>query len=164
MMDTAPTFFSLVQQSLAADILLSIAKLYDPAENRVQQNCTLLWLLKHLPSTPTDYVRTTVEKRLSEGKSDMANVITWRHKAGSHNDLEHALQLKKLPELMVSETSELIKETGNILNFIRAQSEGPSHNSVNYQPDVEAGAMQLIAALEDGLTYRRTREKGKSDC
>ena len=152
--ESASTFFALIQQSLTADILQSLARLYDPkTTGRGQnENCSLYWLADNLPKPVGD----TVLKALDSGKSKRTALETWRNKIGSHTDYSHAVKIVPVPEVGVAETGELTKETGQLLNYIRAQSQGPYlYDPIDYDPPVIEGAQELITMLKDGIAYRR---------
>ena len=152
--ESASTFFALIQQSLTTDILQSLARLYDPkTTGRGQnENCSLHWLADNLPKPVGD----TVLKALDSGKSKRTALETWRNKIGSHTDYSHAVKIVPVPEVGVAETGELIKETGQLLNYIRAHSQGPHlYDPIDYDPPVIEGAQELITMLKDGIAYRR---------
>jgi AbiU2 len=160
--ESATTFFALIQQSLTTDILQSLARLYDPKTTgrapKQNENCSLYWLAGNLPQPVGD----TVQKALDSGRGKRTALETWRNKIGSHTDYSHAVKIVPAPEVSVAETGELIKETGQLLNYIRAQSEGPHYECVDYDPPVIEGAKELIAMLKDGIAYRRQQKAKRS--
>jgi hypothetical protein len=161
--ESATTFFGLIQQSLTTDILQSLARLYDPKTTGggKNENCSLYWLADSLPKPVGDDVR----QALDTEKSKRQALETWRNKFGSHTDYSHAVKIVITPQVGVVQTGELIKETGQLLNYIRAHSQGPHlFEAVDYDPPVIEGAKELIAMLKDGIAYRRQNQPctGKS--
>lgn len=155
--ESATTFFGLIQQSLTTDILQSLARLYDPKTTGggKNENCSLYWLADSLPKP----VGVDVLKALDSEKSKRVALETWRNKFGSHTDYSHAVKIVTAPQVGVAETGKLIKETGRLLNHIRAHSQGPHlYEPVDYDPPVIEGAQELIAMLKDGIAYRRQQK------
>jgi hypothetical protein len=161
MTETAPTFFKLVQDSFAADILFSLARLFDPFKTGrgEHENCSLYGLLHHLPTQPSAKVRIFVRDALKDGTAKRDDLKHWRDKIGGHTSYTHAEKLEKAPKILISTVAGLVEETGELLNFVRRHIHAPiggrGHWVINYRPEIDKGAKELFDFLKDGITYRR---------
>ncbi len=81
----APKAFAIIQASLANDIMASIFRLLDPIESYGNRNLTLIMLRKPLE---TKSASTSGIDKLENIKK---NIINYRHKFLSHNDLERVI-------------------------------------------------------------------------
>ena len=112
---TASSLFQSVEDSMLADILLSIARLTDPPKSAGQENLSFENLIQEIPE---GVLRAKAVSFLSEIKDKTQAMTTWRKKKLAHNDLKKALGSFSLPPIQkkdLTDTLELIPKIMNLL-------------------------------------------------
>jgi hypothetical protein len=139
---TAQHFFDYVGESLFRDIMLSIARMCDPAKTGKNDNLTFERLADELPEP----YRKRYLRKVAALSKKVRRVTTWRHKHLAHNDLLHSLKQKKLPVITYDYLSACVKDAVAILNVIECDYKGEVFMHYD-QVFVQTGADKLINHL-----------------
>jgi hypothetical protein len=95
---TAPFFFHVIQGVVWDDVLLHIARLTDPARDKMGNRNLSLFQLAETVAEPD--LAGQIRNLVNDAKSRAGFARTWRNKRLAHCDLEHALdQAVTLPEV-----------------------------------------------------------------
>jgi hypothetical protein len=114
---TAPSIFSVIEETMFTDILLSLMRLVDPAESGGQANLSLRSLSADI-SDPA--LKAQVEALEVQVRGKVRDVKIWRDKKLAHNDLLRLLKKgAPVPAIQISELTSalaLIREAMNLIH------------------------------------------------
>ena len=156
---TAPAFFRIVQDSLWKEIVLTIARLTDPALSSGKTNLTLC----NLPDLVDDSAtRETVSALITQLLVAAKFCRDWRNRHIAHADLSLALKKSSTPletasRKQVDETLSLIVD---VLNAVERHYADSETYFKGYRP--LGGAMSLLYVLDDGIRKGAKRRERRS--
>jgi len=120
LMISAPSFFQMYQQQMIDDIILSIAKLTDPAKERFgnKHNFSLMSVKEQLPEKefPQLYPRLDQLYAMLHGLATKLNV--WRNRRIAHNAREVALKQEAVPTIRHEQIRKCIEALIAIMRHI----------------------------------------------
>ena len=130
---TAPEFFVLLQELLADNIILSIAKLTDKATTGGQENLTLSRLVRELSEQKYPELRTRLNEKYERIKKMSCPITLYRHKLLAHADQVECLKAntelgKEIPIKLIRELLEQIADFLNTFDyeFTKGETDYPS--------------------------------------
>ncbi len=138
---TAMYSFQLIEESLRADLTMSISRLADPAQSCGRTNLSLRTLVEKLRDLPG------IEERRKEFDEIYAPLKKHRHRRVAHNDLQAALKphANPLPNINKTQIDDIVAAAGRLLNHVyRAHVDG----ELSFQPLTISGAKALLRALK----------------
>jgi AbiU2 len=154
---TASSIFSVIEEAMFADILLTLMRLVDPPKSSNRPNLSLRSLALDIPDRPLKEQFDALEIQIRAKTQD---IKIWRDKKLAHNDLLRLLkQTAPVPPIQIPELTEalsLIREAMNLIHsffFDRA---------VLYDQTItEKDGKQLLFHLSYGLDcWTEDKEKG----
>ena len=117
---SAPFFFSIVQQTFFEDTLLGISRLTDPAKSREEENRSLALFVSKLGKLDHQKLSAELSKDLKIIHECCKPFRKWRNKKIAHSDLNTALKVgpDPLPGISRAKIEEALKEIRNFMNRI----------------------------------------------
>ena len=139
----ARAFFQTVEESLRADMLMTICRLSDPSESLARQNHSFAILLDRCSDLPK------VDNLVTAFQAACGNVRRYRNRSIAHNVLGSAIQVKEflLPGVGRSDIDEIL---GLALEILRALYGHYASVEPAFPPEHSGGASALI----DWVKYR----------
>jgi hypothetical protein len=133
----ARSFFHIVEESLRADILISICRLSDPSRSLARVNRSFAILL----GTCADFPK--VDNLVTAFLAACGAVRLHRNRSIAHNDLRSAIQIKQylLPGVGRSDIDEILRLAREILRAVYAHY---ANVDPEFQPACSGGARELI--------------------
>ncbi len=157
---TAPSAFSVIEEALFNEILLSLMRLVDPVGSKHQMNLSLRSLLEDIPDEKLRDQVAALEKQIREKVTD---IKTWRDKKLAHNDLLRLLKKSDpVPPIQIFELTAAMQLVRKAMNLIYQFFSQPH---VLYDQCVtQKDGNDLIFYLNYGLEcWREDREKRNFD-
>jgi hypothetical protein len=93
--DTAPFLFWLIQNTFYDDLILSLARLLDPARTLGNENMSLCYLIDLLKTNQHCKLASRLETRLEKIKTDAKPIVLHRKKRIAHNGRAEAITDKQ---------------------------------------------------------------------
>jgi hypothetical protein len=113
---TASSIFSVIEEAMFTDILLTLMRLVDPAQSNNQDNLSLRSLIADIFDTTLKDKLTLLETQVRAKTQD---VKVWRHKKLAHNDLLRLLKKSApVPPIQISDLTAALKLVREALNLI----------------------------------------------
>jgi hypothetical protein len=84
---TAPLFFSIVQDTFVDDVILSIGRLLDPPKSMGKENLSIAHLIDQIAQAGLDVLHAEALDLYSSIRADAVQLTTIRNKRLAHNDL-----------------------------------------------------------------------------
>lgn len=152
LMDTAPSFFQVVAESMAHDLIMRLSAMTDRDAMGKYEHLTIT----RLPSMVDD-IYAEIDRAVNDAVGTITNTIRpWRDKYLAHHDLSLALgNLRDQPPVLWSDINTALTSIGNVLNAIAAHH-GRSFTSYQDSTSQTGGSIALLGHL---LTSRVRREK-----
>ena len=168
---TAPTFFSLVRESMMHDVILSIQRLFDrEVMGRARdETCSFSWLAKNID---LQNQKKEFELAFTKLKSDLASLRTWRNKVISHNDYKYSGKKSKLPPVQYDKVDDALRRMSALMNIIQMNLATNQNQCYFIYHDIvcKGGSTDLIHYLkravkdrQDALQRMRDRQKKWTD-
>jgi len=153
----APSFFFLLQGILWEDVLLCIARLFDPPKSgENKENITLLTLPEMIDSEIQPRINSLLEdaKRLCKFSHD------WRNRRIAHRDLNLALEetVKPLASASRQSVSAALESIDTVLNGVEFYYFNDRTTDYTFMHSTR-GAKALLYVLRDGLDARIARNQ-----
>src|ERR1700683_597473 len=142
----AMMYFEYAGESMFRDILLSIARLCDPAYMGSNEDLAFERLAIELPEPH----KTRFLKRLGKLKKRIKHIKLWRNKHLAHNNLEHSLKDKKLPKIGYNRVTSYVEDATKLLNIVVHGYKREVYTGYNMVM-VPRGASDLISHLEQSV-------------
>lgn len=153
----ASTFFAVAGLALEEQIILNIARLFDPPGNAHQENASLRKLTACVEAELGRDQAMFLKEELERVGPSAAAIIKRRHKALAHTDLNVALSVRgsNLPDISINEIKFCMGGVEAILNAVRHRLGHPRFSYLHplQQGDGEA----LLKALHAGDESLRAR-------
>ena len=139
--DLALASFQIIEESLVADMTMSICRLSDPSKSRGKANLSFKALVQcccDIPDTNT---------LLSSFQDACQPVRKWRNKRVAHNDLAVRINPhdNPLPDIPKSLIDKILQLAGDILNLILGRF---ADVELSFSPRVQGGSDALINCLK----------------
>ncbi len=155
---TAPSIFSVIEEAMLADILLTLIRLVDPPKSGNQENLSLQSLAVDISDQE---LREQVILLESQIRAKTRDVKRWRDKKLAHNDLLRLLKKSApVPPIQIKELTSalaLVRDALNLLNRYFFDT------TVHYDQCItEKDGNQLVFFLNYGLECW-TEDKEKRD-
>ena len=154
---TAPSIFSVIEESLFADILLALMRLVDPPKTRNQANLSPRSLGAEISGIALKEEFDGLEIQI---RAKVQDIKIWRDKKLAHNDLlRHLKKSAPVPPIQISELTEALLLIRKAMNLIHGYF---FDTSVLYDQCVtEKDGRALLFYLQYGLDcYGEDRKKG----
>lgn len=165
-LEVAPVFFSVIENSLVSDLIISLSRLYegynrDGSNKRKQQQYTIKEFLNFLESHPKFTKKYNIELEqieahkndLEEKKTLIKNIFKWRNKYYAHADFTKLEKIKNTAKVKYEDIRCLIDFAYNILNYYFVQFDG-----INYLIDLDYNK-DLNNLLDMTIRYKKIREE-----
>jgi len=165
-LEVAPVFFSVIENSLVSDLIISLSRLYegynrDGSNKRKQQQYTIKEFLKFLESHPKFTKKYNIELEqieahkndLEEKKTLIKNIFKWRNKYYAHADFTKLEKIKNTAKVKYEDIRCLIDFAYDILNYYFVQFDG-----INYLIDLDYNK-DLNNLLDMTIRYKKIREE-----
>lgn len=165
-LEVAPVFFSVIENSLVSDLIISLSRLYEGynregSDKRKQRQYTIKEFLKFLESHPKFTKKYNIELKqiethnnnLEEKKTLIKNIFKWRNKYYAHADFTKLEKIKNTAKVKYEDIRYLIDFAYDILNYYFVQIDG-----VNYDIDLYH-SKDLNNLLDMTIRYRKIREE-----
>jgi hypothetical protein len=114
---TAPAIFSVIEETMFTDILLTLMRLVDPPASAAQTNLSLRSLAADISDTT---LKNQVERLEAQVRAKAQDMKVWRDKKLAHNDLlRHLKKGGQLPPIQIAELTSalaLIREAMNLIH------------------------------------------------
>jgi hypothetical protein len=148
--DAGGDFIGIVQNLLAHDIVLTIARLTDPKQTFGKENLSLEQLIHTIDAMRHKPLRQNIEQIYAGSKTKFAFAKLYRNKLIAHYDL--ATQLAQVPEPPIPTTTDIedgLKAIRDVMNAVQQHFDGLEIATVNYYDLVTrpGGENRLIARL-----------------
>jgi len=133
----ARAFFQTVEESLRADMLMSICRLSDPSRSLARVNLSFAILLGKCADLPK------VDNLVTAFQAACGNVRLYRNRYIAHNDLGSVINLKEnlLPGVGRSQIDEILRLAREILRTVYGHY---ANVDLAFQPAHSGGARELI--------------------
>jgi hypothetical protein len=145
----APSFFSMVHDSMRDSIFLSIMRLTDTGKGRLS--------LSHLLSQTKQVLSPTAVqslKDLLQGIEEESDTMrTWRNRIGAHNDLRMFVEVHPMPEIMFDSVGIVLKLLSDFLNNIGQHFGYPETDFADVRIPGDGDA--IVRSLERDHEHRR---------
>ena len=163
--DAGGDFIGIVQDLLAHDIVLTIARLTDPKQTFGKENLSLEQLIHTIDAVRHGPLRKNMEQIYVGSKPKFAFAKVYRNKLIAHYDL--ATQLAQEPEPPIPTTTDIedgLEAIRDVMNAVQQYFDGLEIATVNYYDLVTrpGGENRLIARLraakrmdasDDGMSF-----------
>jgi len=153
---SAALFFEFIGESLIRDIIMSIARLSDPAQTMGKDNLTFARLSNEL----TGDCKKEYDTELESLKNRMSAIKQWRNKHLAHNSLDHSLNKITLPNIDYDNLTECVKSSVTLLNIVNAHT-GATYTMYD-QVVQPGGASALITHLHSAFGRYSDMEKANA--
>lgn len=165
-LEVAPVFFSVIENSLVSDLIISLSRLYegynrDGSNKRKQQQYTIKEFLNFLESHPKFTKKYNIELEqieahkndLEEKKTLIKNIFKWRNKYYAHADFTKLEKIKNTAKVKYEDIRCLIDFAYDILNYYFVQFDGINHLiDLDYNKD-------LNNLLDMTIRYKKIRKE-----
>ncbi|POZ88366.1 hypothetical protein AA80_06450 [Petrotoga sibirica DSM 13575] len=165
-LEVAPVFFSVIENSLVSDLIISLSRLYegynrDGSNKRKQQQYTIKEFLNFLESHPKFTKKYNIELEqieahkndLEEKKTLIKNIFKWRNKYYAHADFTKLEKIKNTAKVKYEDIRCLIDFAYDILNYYFVQFDGINHGiDLDYNKD-------LNNLLDMTIRYKKIRKE-----
>ena len=151
----APSFFHAVQQSLGDSVILSIARLTDPAQTRTDENLTLERLLLLTPSDQHPQLSADLQLRLNVLTNHCKPIRVLRNRKLAHTDLPTRLNpdAEPVPEVQRKVIQDAIGQIADYMNRIDLYFRG---SRTRFEEIIHTGDGDTVALLlETALRERK---------
>jgi hypothetical protein len=159
--ECAHTFFLITHNALIVDVLVSLSRLTDPAEDaRGNKNLSFEQLKKQVEDDGDRELASRLGQILGELKEKFAGIRTRRNKLLAHYDLNIALKKVKLDNTSVKTIEEVLALAGDYMNAIEGHycpTEILYEDGISSHSDGEA----LVTILKSGLRFRELLKADK---
>jgi AbiU2 len=156
MNETAPTFFSHLEDVVWNDVLLHLSRLTDPPATRGRQNLTFRRFPPLVARLP---IRDAIHAALDKVDSVSRFARDWRDRRLAHRDFRHAQDPAARPLASASRAS--VETALNAVRELMQIPEGHYRDTeVAYDQAINApgGAWEMLYHLESGLEAIRSRK------
>ncbi len=149
--NSAPFFFSIVQQNLWESVLLGISRLAGPKDTYRKQNLSLSRLVEMIDRTE---VKVDAKARLQQLVDVSFFAKDWRDRHIAHRDLALSLgdRSKPLASATKAQVDVCLSQAGDLLNAV-SLSYTQTETAYSF-PHGQQGAVDLLYVLRDGLRRR----------
>lgn len=157
MKDSAPLFFSLVQDLLWEETILSIARITDPPKSFGKDNLTIQKITEFIKDEEID---------LKNGMNELVDIVIessdfcrdWRNRRLAHRDLQLAINdgIYPLKIATIGKTKKVLKSITEVLNLVEFHFTGSKTNFEIYIGD-SGGVLSLLYIIDDGLKAEAER-------
>lgn len=152
--ETAPAFFSDLQETYIDTIFLSIMRLLDPLESAGDENLVLEQLVERAKEVGDYDLADDLSDQLDNLKDHCADLKTWRHKRLAHldRDFEHERIEKKdpLPGIQRETIDEALSLIEDFLNTVEGYY---GDSQIYFEPMTRGDAESLVVALKKAVDY-----------
>lgn len=150
--ECASAFFYFIEQTLFGDVLLSIAKITDPARTGKRENLTLYQLQEQIETFGEEQFSSQLRKLLADLNTKSVDIRAYRNKSLAHFDLATAMRSAEkelsISRQMVEDALSLVREYMNTIQTHYSRSEA------GYQYFIlQTGSEALVTMLKFGLRY-----------
>jgi hypothetical protein len=153
---TAPSIFSVIEEAMLTDILLTLIRLVDPPKSRNQENLSLRSLAADISDQK---LRDQVILLEAQIRAKTQGVKHWRDKKLAHNDLLRLLKKSApVPPIQINELTSALALVRDALNLLNRSF---FDTTVQYDQCItEKDGNQLVFFLNYGLEcWTEDREK-----
>ncbi len=142
----ARAFFQIVEESLRADILMTICRLSDPSLSLAHVNLSFAILLGKCDDLPK------VDNLVTAFQAACGNVRLYRNRWLAHNDLESIINLKEnlLPGVGRSQIDEILRLAREILSAVYGHY---ANVDLALQPAHSGGARELVDWIKQAQRF-----------
>lgn len=138
-----------IRTCMIEQILLSLARMVDPAVTMGKQNLSLEGLVSGLPDAK---LRMSLLKRVARIQTEAKRIKIYRHKHLAHTDLNQALRRKKVRAGRIKRIDDLLVSIGKVMQRIHKRYVVGS--SMDYKPGITPrGTRQLFVQLAKAEAY-----------
>lgn len=155
---TAPAFFAMHQRVLIDDIILSMARLLDPAETGAYENLSLYRLQDCANATGNSKLSTDFGAAFETFKKHSESLKIYRNKRLGHNDLDTIREIDPLPPVTVQDIKNSLGALQDVMNTVDKYfgKSGISYELVRRGPH---GVDAIVLFLKEGLQYHEEEKK-----
>jgi len=155
---TAPSIFSVIEEAMFNDILLTLMRLVDPPKSKNGANLSLRNIAADLSDPELKQQVQLLEVQIRDKAKD---IKVWRDKKLAHNDLlKHLKKSAPVPAIQISELTAALELVRKAMNLIHGYF---SDTTVLYDQCItEKDGNALLFLLEYGLDCW-TEDKDKKD-
>lgn len=149
----AGSFFYVVQRTLWESLLLGVARLTDPRQNKHQLNLTVL----ALPDMVAPTARAALQDAVDRARIAASFARKWRHKRIAHADLNHTLDqaAHPVPAATAADALHAIRALAEVVDEVALAYDGP--RTAWQVLKMHDGAMNLLYTLRDGVAVHKGR-------
>jgi AbiU2 len=161
--NTAPSFFRILHDILADDVIIGIARVTDKVRTSGQSNLVLRQLVDGLDRATHDKLIAELETKLNDIENLCAPIQRHRHKRLAHRDQQNAVDpaANPLPGITVPIINQTLECIADFMNSFQQPFLG---NHVVYSETIPGlgDAESLILALRRAGEYRKLERDGKA--